>query len=208
MLTALLAKPGDSEEPGIDSSKFSGSAFVGYGMSIFEEDLLDYYYLDDGPYIPIGVKFLYEATPRFKIGSEFEFCASPFALEGDGTNSQSENYYESETDISMTTINFLGQFYVSEGLYIRAGVARYSGTAEIKIENEEGSLVYDEKTDIEPAFGFNGGIGYEAQISENAFAGIEGVYHKVDVEFEEVNYDIGDLDFSHWAVHVFVGTNF
>jgi len=224
ILTALLAKPGDPVEPGMDTSKFSGAAFVGYGMSIFDGLMLELYDMSDGSYVPVGARFLYEVSPQFKIGSEFEFCASPFTVDNSDTDAFGD--IVTEIDVSMTTINFMGQFYPVEGLYIRAGVARYSGTGEMKVI-DDGELEWTGKADFEPAFGFNGGIGYETQLSGNIFGGIEGVYHKVDLKIDESTafegdegYGYGgskgdddllellDFDLSHWAIHVFVGTTF
>ena len=205
LISMLIAKPGDSDGKSFDSSLFSGSVYSGFGMSIFDEDLLDYYYLDDGFYIPAGVKFMYQASSRFSVGTEFELSLLPFACEGDF--SQNGYAWESEAKVSLTTIGIVGQLYVSDNLYFRAGLGRYAGSAEIEITS--GTYIgYYGDTDIEPAFGFNAGLGYETPISEKAFAGVEAVYHSVKCELEEFEYDVDDLDFNHWAARVFIGMSF
>lgn len=205
LMSVLVAKPGSSDGKSLDFSLFSGSIYSGFGMSIFDEDLLYYYYLDDGNYIPAGVKLMYQASSRFRVGSEFEFSLMPFACEGDFY--QNGYAWESEAKVSLTTLSIVGQFYLSDNFYVRAGLGRYAGSAEIEISS--GTYIgYYGDTDIEAAFGFNGGLGFEMPISEKAFAGAEAIYHSVSCELEEFEYSVDDLDFSHWAAKVFIGMSF
>ena len=204
-LSVFISKPGNLGDSG--SLSFSGDIFAGFGMSIFDEDLKTYYYLDDdGSYIPVGVRLIYNASPKFSVGAEIEFSASPFILEGDSF--VQEGYvYSSEGKVSMTTFSLIGMYHLSDNIYIRGGLGRYSGSAEVKIVS--GTFVaLDEETDIEPGFGFNGGLGYEMPIADKITGGVEAVYHSFKGELDEFDYDVDDLDFSHWAVRAFIGTTF
>lgn len=193
LISVLLMSPGGTGD-------ISAYGFLGFGMSQFEDDILaegDYVTLDNGSYIPAGVAFFYQVSPKFQLGAEVEVAASPFS--GDYTWNDGYESGTGEWEMSMTTVGAVAKFLPSNEFYLRGGVANYSG--EIEGEDAYGTG----EVDMESGIGFNFGAGYVTPLSENVFGALEGVYHMVSLK-PDVPVPADDLEFNHYAVRAMIGT--
>ena len=197
LLSALLMVPGQAGDIYL-------YGFIGYGLSSIEESFyvydgstLTYVETENGSYVPAGAQFFYQISQKFQIGAEYELCLSDFS--GDYT------WYDygsgpGEWEISMNTLGAVARVLLREDIYLRGGVANYSGNLKFEDYYTVG------KWDFKSGVGFNFGAGYITMLSESVYGGIEGIYHMVSLE-PDVLGDADELQMDHYALRVMIGTS-
>ena len=197
LLSILILDPGSNPDEA-DTQKGYLCWFLGYGMSAFEDNVIGN--MGQGSYIPTGVQFCYRITPEIGIGAEFEFTGSMFSGSGEYADS-SEQYFDEKYKVYMNTIGFIMKYSISDAVFLRGCIARYSGWSQYY----DGYSGEWSNIDLRSGIGFNFGGGYLMQILEKQYIGIEGVYHIVSLEQETTGESYG---FNHWAARFLLGMGF
>ena len=198
MLSALILEPVLNSDT-TDTHKCFFFAFAGFGMSAFEDDITCD--MGQGYYIPTGVQFLYKITPEIGIGAEFEFTGRMFTSSGEYYDDTHGEYFVEKYQIYMNTIGLITEYFITDEVFIRGGIARYSGWSQYY------DGYYDEwsNVDLESGIGFNFGAGYLMRLSETMYAGLNGIYNIVSMKPETAVESYG---FNHWAARISIGTGF
>jgi len=197
LLSILILDPGSNPD-GADTQKGYYGGFSGYGMSAFEDNVIGN--MGQGSYIPTGLQFVYRVTPEIGIGAEFEFTGSMFSSSGEYADS-SGHYFDEKYKVYMSNIGLIMKYSISDAVFLRGCIARYSGWNEYYDGYTREWIIIDLKSGI----GFNLGGGYLMQIFEKQYIGIEGVYHIVSLEQETTGESYG---FNHWAARLLLGMGF
>ncbi len=198
MLSAIMLEPGlNSDAPNMQKGFFFG--FAGFGMSAFADDITCD--MGQGYYIPTGVQFLYKITPEIGIGAEFEFTGRMFTSSGEYYDDIHGEYFVEKYQIYMNTIGLIAEYFITDDIFLRGGIARYSGWSQYY------DGYYDEwnNVDLESGIGFNFGAVYLMRLSETMYAGLDGIYNIVSMKPETAVESYG---FNHWAARISIGTGF
>ncbi len=198
MLSAIILEPGLNSEIA-DTHKGFFFGFAGFGMSAFEDDVTGD--MGQGFYVPTGVQFLYRVTPEIGIGAEFEFTGRMFTSSGEYYDDIQGEYFEEKYQIYMNTIGLIAEYFVTDEIFMRGGIARYSGWTQYY----DGYTDEWDNTDLESGIGFNFGAGYLMRLSETMYAGLDGIYNIVSLKPEAADESYG---LHHWAARISLGTGF
>lgn len=198
ILSVIILEPGPNPD-GTNTQRGFFFSFAGYGMSAFEDDVIGD--MGQGSYVPTGVQLLYGVTPEIRIGVEFEFTGKMFTSSGEYYDENHQGYFEEKNQVYMNAISLIAEYFINDEIFLRGGVARYSGWSQCY----DGYYGEWYNVDLESGIGFNFGGGYLMHLSETKYVGLDGIYHIVSLEPEGAGESFG---FNHWAARVSIGTGF
>jgi hypothetical protein len=168
------------------------SAFVGYGISLFDEDF-PLAGVDRGraEYLPGSLTASWEIRPRARLGMEISYSILPFAFD------DRQGLDQATEKVSQLLIGSFARYIPAESLvspYLRGGMGLYLGQWVIDYREDAG--IGDSEYDLKPAFGLNLGVGIIGDWAGDRFLFLELLYHIVNRQLDiggARRYNAGNL---------------
>jgi hypothetical protein len=178
--------------PGQSCAATRMSAFVGYGISLFDEDFPQAG-LERGHagYLPVSLTASWGLRPRARAGLELSYSVIPFAFD------DRQGLDQATEKVSQLLVGSFIQYTLTQSVvspYVRGGAGLYLGQWVIDYRDDGG--IADSEYDFKPAFGFNAGVGIIGDWAGERFLFLEFIYHLVSRELDisgAQRYDAGNL---------------
>lgn len=172
ILTSLL--PNES----LGSTRLS--AFVGYGISLFDKDF-PLAGVDRGHagYLPVSLATSWEIRPRTRAGLELAYSVFPFAFD------DRQGLDQATEKVSQLILGSFARYTLTESVvspYLRGGLGLYFGQWVVDYRDDVG--IIDSEYDFKPALGFNAGMGIIGDWAGDRFLFLELLYHMVSRELD------------------------
>jgi hypothetical protein len=156
------------------------SAFVGYGISLFDGDFpREGVERGHAGFLPVSLSASWEIRARARLGVECNYSVLPFAFDDrEGLNQATEK-------VSQLVLGSFTRYTLTESVispYFKGGVGIYLGQWVIDYRDDVGFV--DSEYDLKPALGFSAGAGIIADWAGDRFLFLEFLYHLVSRELD------------------------
>jgi hypothetical protein len=178
--------------PAVSSGATRISAFIGYGISLFDEDFPQAG-IDRGRagYLPVSLTASWAIRPRARLGMELGYSVLPFAFD------DREGLDQATEKVSQLLIGSFARYTLTGSIvapYIRGGAGFYLGQWVIDYRDNAGLV--DSAYDFKPTLGFNIGAGIIGDWAGDRLVFLELLYHGVSRELDRSGaqrYGAGNL---------------
>jgi hypothetical protein len=176
LLTTSLLFAFPPESPGATRL----SAFVGYGISLFDGDFpREGVERGHAGFLPVSLSASWEIRTSARLGVEFNYSVLPFAFDDrEGLNQATEK-------VSQLVLGSFTRYTLTESVispYLKGGVGIYLGQWVIDYRDDAGFV--DAEYDLKPSLGFSAGAGIIADWAGDRFLFLEFLYHLVSRELD------------------------